>query len=431
MRGNRASVGRRWSALAGVGVLGVVGTLTACGSSGTTATTSSGKVTIQFWSAYNTTDAEASTMANVVIPAFEKQNPGIKVNSVIFPYAQLLQKFISAAAAGDPPSLMRSDIAWVPQLANQGVLLNVSTLPWYSTVASEALAGPLSTTKWQGKPYALPLDTNTQALFWNKADFRAAGISSPPATMSQLYADARKLTVKSKQQYGLGVDGTDIWNVAPYIWSDGGGFSNAGYTSAAPMASSDTAAAVAQLISMLKAGEIGSDFKGGAGAISGETGFPKGEYAMYLDGPWAVPTYAALKPPVDYGIAPVPTGSAGSISTVGGEDLVIPKNAPDLTATEKFAKFLESPFSQLAMAKVGQMSALATVGTQEVAATPYFATFVEQLKTAEARPVSPGYSQLDTDFSNALAEIQAGKTGISTGLSAAASQATSALSSGQ
>ena len=407
--------------------------LTACSSSSSSSSSTSSAaaaktVTLQFWNAYNTTDAEASTMANVIIPQFEKENPGIKVDSVVYPYADLLQKFLAAAAAGDPPNIMRSDIIWVPQLASQGVLLPLGNLPWYSSIAASALPGPLSTTKWQGQAYALPLDTNTQALFWNKTDFKAAGIAGPPTTLAQLYADAAKLTVKSKQQFGLGVDGTDIWNVAPYIWSNGGGFTNASYTSATGvMSDASTAAEVTALDNLLKAGDIGSDFRGGSGAVSGETGFPKGEYAMYLDGPWAVPTYSALTPPPDYGIAPVPTGSAGSISTVGGEDLVIPKNASNLAATEKFAQFLESPFSQLAMAKVGQMSAMATDGAAEVAATPYYSIFVQQLKTAEARPVSPGYTKLDTDFSNELEMILDGKVSVSAGLAAAAQQSNAAL----
>ncbi len=410
--------------------------LTACSSSSSsssspssTSSSSAAKtVTLQFWSAYNTTDAEASTMANVVIPQFERENPGIKVDSVVYPYADLLQKFLAAAAAGDPPNIMRSDIIWVPQLASQGVLLPLGSLPWYSPIAASALPGPLSTTKWQGQAYALPLDTNTQALFWNKTDFKAAGLSGPPTTLAQLYSDAAKLTIKSKQQFGLGVDGTDIWNVAPYIWSNGGGFTNASYTSATGvMSDSGTMAEVSTLDNLLKAGDIGSDFRGGSGAVSGETGFPKGEYAMYLDGPWAVPTYTALQPPPDYGIAPVPSGAAGSISTVGGEDLVIPKNAANLAATEKFAQFLDSQFAQLAMAKVGQMSAIATFGAQEVAATPYYSTFVQQLKTAEARPVSPGYTKLDTDFSNELAMIIDGKVSVSAGLSAAAQQSNTAL----
>jgi multiple sugar transport system substrate-binding protein len=428
---DRSALRPRYRRLAAACVAGgAILALAGCGSSSPSAASaaSSGSVTITFWNAYNTTDAESSTMANVVIPQFEKENPGITVNSVVYPYADLLQKFLAAAAAGDPPNLMRSDIMWVPQLASQGVLMSVGSLPWYPTVSKDALPGPLSTTIWQGTPYALPLDTNTQALFYDKAAFKAAGIASPPATLTQLYADAKKLTVKSKQQFGLGVDGTDIWNIAPYIWSNGGGFTNASNASATGvMSGSGTETEVSMLTGLLNAGDIGSDFRGGAGAVSGETGFPKGEYAMYLDGPWAVPTYTALKPSPDYGIAPVPAGSAGSISTVGGEDLVIPKGASNLAATEKFAQFLDSPFSQLAMAKAGQMSALATLGTQEVAATPYYSVFVQQLKTARARPVSPGYTKLDTDFSNELQEILDGKASVQAGLSSAAQQANAAL----
>jgi ABC-type glycerol-3-phosphate transport system substrate-binding protein len=181
-----------------------------------------GTVTLQFWSTYNTADKEASTMANVIIPRFEKENPGIKVNSVVLPYGVMLQKYLAAAAAGDPPDLMRSDIMWVPQLAQQGVLVKTSQLSWFSQIKKTALAGPLSTNYYKGSYYGLPDDTNTQVLFWNKTDFAAAGISSPPTTLNQLYQDAKKLTDKSKGQYGLGVDGTDVWNVAPYIWSAGG-----------------------------------------------------------------------------------------------------------------------------------------------------------------------------------------------------------------
>ncbi len=80
------------------------------------------------------------------------------------------------------------------------------------------------------------------------------------------------------------------------------------------------------------------------------------------------------------------------------------------------------------MAKVGQMSAIATFGPQEVAVTPYYSIFVQQLKTAEARPVSPGYTKLDTDFSNELAMIIDGKVSVSAGLSAAVQQSNTALS---
>ena len=385
-------------------------------------------ITLQYWSTYNTADKEASTIAKVIIPAFEKANPGIKVVSTIYPYADLLNKFIATSAAGNPPDVMRSDIAWVAQLAKQGVIQNVGGLKAFAAIKKNALPGPLLTTEVNGKYYAFPDDTNTQALFWNKADFAAAGITSPPTTITQMLADAQLLTVSSKQQYGLGVDGTDIWNMAPYVWSMGGSFTNAKYSTATGyMDSQATQTAVQTLVTALKAGYIGSDFQGGASAVSGESGFPKGQYAMYIDGPWAINTYATLSPVPSYGIAMFPSGIGGSHSTVGGEDTVIARNGKHIAAAEKFAEFLSAPFAQLAMAKQGDMTSFKTDSAAEVKATPSYKIFAQQLLTSKIRANSPGYSQLDTAWSNAIGQILAGGVTVAAGLASATQLANTAL----
>ena len=249
-------------------------------------------VTLQFWNAYNDV-TETPVMNGIVIPAFESANPGIKVKDDTLPYDGLLEKFIASSAAGDPPDLMRSDIAWVPQLASEGTLLETSKQPWFGPVKAAADPGPLSTNYYKGGYYGLPDDTNTQVFFWNKADFKAAHLS-PPKTWNQMIADAKILTIPSKGQHGLGVDSTDIWNVGPYVWTDGGNFTNKSLTKATGyMDGAHTISAIRTLVSLDKSGVIGSDFVGGSGAISGETGFPKGQYAMYFDGPWAPTTYKA------------------------------------------------------------------------------------------------------------------------------------------
>ncbi len=220
----------------------------------TAAAASKGKtVTLQYWNTYDPKDQEGKTMQNVVIKEFEKLNPGIKVVSTYVLYADLLPKFISTSAAGDPPDLLRSDIAWVAQLAQQGLAVNVGKLKAFAAIKKNTLPGPLATTEVKGTYWAFPCDTNTQALYWNKADFAAAGISGPPTTINELLADAATLTVPSKGQYGLGVDGTDIWNMAPYIWSMGGSFTNSKYTQATGyMDSTATTTAVTTLVNLLR-----------------------------------------------------------------------------------------------------------------------------------------------------------------------------------
>lgn len=382
-------------------------------------------VTVTFWNAYNDV-TETPVMNGIVIPAFESQNPGIKVKDDTLPYNGMLNKFIASAAAGDPPDLMRSDIAWVPQLASEGVLLETSKQPWFAAMKKNLDPGPLSTNLYKGGYYGVPDDTNTQVMFYNNADFAAAGLSFP-TTWSQMISDAQALTIPSKGQHGLGVDSTDIWNVGPYVWTDGGNFTNPQWTTAnGYMDGAATEAAVQQLVTLDTTGVIGSDMVGGAGAISGETGFPTGEYAMYMDGPWATTTYKDANF-TGYTTGLIPAGPGGSVSVVGGEDLVIPKNAPNLAATIKFVKFLESPFAQLSMADAGDMTPYKNLAADETTENPALKIFAKALLTARARPVNQGYGTLDTDFSNELAQMLAGKVSVDAGLQIATTEADAAL----
>jgi maltose-binding protein MalE len=79
------------------------------------------------------------------------------------------------------------------------------------------------------------------------------------------------------------------------------------------------------------------------------------------------------------------------------------------------------------MAAQGDMSALKSDAAGEVKTTPYYSVFANQLLTSEIRANSPGYSQLDTDWSNAIGQILAGKETVNAGLTSAAQQADQAL----
>ena len=66
------------------------------------------------------------------------------------------------------------------------------------------------------------------------------------------------------------------------------------------------------------------------------------------------------------------------------------------------------------------MAAYKTDSAAEASANPALKIFAKELLTARARPVTQGYAKLDTDFSNELAEMLAGKVGVVNGLRIAA-----------
>ena len=102
-----------WLAIGGVALA-----LTACGGGGQQPSTdANGNTVIKYWHAYSDDSPELKTLESEVIPAFEKSHPGIKVESVPYPYDDLHQKLLTATAGGTLPCLVRSDIIWVPELA--------------------------------------------------------------------------------------------------------------------------------------------------------------------------------------------------------------------------------------------------------------------------------------------------------------------------
>src|SRR3954469_18940866 len=62
---------------------------------------------------------------------------------------------------------------------------------------SEFPPAPRYYTSYGGKQCALPLLADDYGLYYNKQMFKAAGIAHPPHTMSELAADAKKLTVRN------------------------------------------------------------------------------------------------------------------------------------------------------------------------------------------------------------------------------------------
>src|SRR6476661_83207 len=135
-----------------VAVLAALG-LSACSTGGGSAGGggSDGTVTVTYWHAYSADSPEATTLNNTVIPAFEKTHPKIKVKAVGFPYDQLHQKLLTSTAGGTLPCLVRSDIIWVPELAQLGAIADLdSAMSDYSTIAAKTYPGALATNLYKG-----------------------------------------------------------------------------------------------------------------------------------------------------------------------------------------------------------------------------------------------------------------------------------------
>jgi len=246
-------------------------------------------------------------------------------------------------------------------------------------------------TQYGGKRCALPLLADDYGLYYNKAMFKAAGITHPPRTISELTADAKKLTVRDKNGK-IKVAGLDpilgFYENVPERWitSFGGKWTDA--KGHAILAKDPAWAKWAKwqksLIDWYGYGKL-IRFQAGLGdEFSASQAFEVGKLAMNLDGEWRVAFIEHEHPSLQYGTAPMAVDDAhpelyGS-GYINGTIIGIPRGGHHLDQAWALVKYLTTNSHFLA-----QFSNLirnvpttkASLTSPEIKPDPHFATFLK------------------------------------------------------
>lgn len=386
--------------------------------------------TLTFWGTYGNggNSAQTDVLLNELIPAFQKDNPSITIDYVDMPYDGLKQKLTTSSAAGELPDLIRTDIGWNAQFAKLGVLKQLDgAMPGFEELSQAVFSGTLTTTKWNGHYYGLPLDTNTRVLITSQAALDAAGLSTAPATFDEFTAMGSALSGSPFQLYAEG--GLEGWNILPWIWSAGGEVTDEDLTAATGHLDSDASVAgVQMLVDLYKEGQIPNLITGNEGATPAGDGLAAGVYATILDGPWARDIWKGQYPEFSPIYAPMPAGDGGSTSVVGGESIVITEATEHVDAAYAFLEFTQSDTFQLGMAKAGQMSVKPSLTEKQVEIDPFYEVFATQLETAKARLTIPKGGEVDVALSEEITKAFNGEATVKEALSAAAARIDTLLS---
>ena len=186
----------RRAALCSLAALGLL--LTACtagggDSSAAAAPDANTPVTLTVWSPF--ADRELGVLKSV-FDAYHAKHPNVTINSV---GSQDDDKITAAIRSGNPPDVAVSFTADnVGQFCTSGAFADLK--PYIDRDKVDLTQIPkavLDYTQYQGQRCAMPMLSDVYGLYYNKDMFAAAGISSPPKTMSQLLDDAKKLTVRN------------------------------------------------------------------------------------------------------------------------------------------------------------------------------------------------------------------------------------------
>ena len=368
-----------------------------------------GEVTLNFWHHYSAQSPENETLTKVLIPKFEEENPGIKVNAVSHEWADLHDKILISAKSDTLPDVARLDSAWVPEYQKMGILVPLNQeMSDFQDVSDGLLESAMTTAQIGGDSYGLALNTNTKILYYNTGAFEKAGLKAP-ATMKEFAEDCKKLSGKNdagQQVWGYDEPGLAGWNLCPFIWSMGGSLTNEDQTKATGYLNSKETVAAIQMLADLYKDQAVTGWN--SGDIPMTDGFGTGRYMMLLEGPWKVSELAGAYPEFEYATAPVPAGDGGSISVLGGEDIGMFKTA-NKDAAWKFMKFMTGEYAQEEMAKCGQIPCNKEALESDTVKNADFAPYIEQLKTAKSRPTVASWSEIDSELTASVTAVMNGE----------------------
>lgn len=287
-------------------------------------------VTVHYW--HTMSDPETEKLEEM-IDLFEQANPGITIEASRYAYSDFKEALLTSLAGGEAPNAARLDIVWVPEFAELGALISMDDLiAGFDVMTDDFFPGPLRTVEWEGQHWGLPLNTNTQVLLYNAAQFEEAGIAVPE-TMEDFVSATCTLS-EGEEQYGYALGGTYFWAPAPLFYAQGGQITDDAVTTSTDYINSKASVNAFQaLVDMYNDGCISPNLLGGG--IGTAEGHATGLYSMIIDGPWMVDIYANDFPDFEVNFALVPPGGdeATSSSVVGGENVVLFTGSENQDAT--------------------------------------------------------------------------------------------------
>jgi multiple sugar transport system substrate-binding protein len=417
-------------------------TVAACGSSSSSVSKSgtAGSIkgqTLHYWASVEGTGPQQTTQTLTGLFKTFTQQTGVHVNMEVIPWTDLLTKILTSVTSGTGPDVMEIGNTWAPTLAaSHGFLpfdaANMTAVGGANKFASSSL-------KVSGvpgsAPMSLPVYSEAYGLFYNKADFKAAGISRPPSTWDQLVADGKKLTTGGR--YGIAVEGGSTTEAAHWAFLLGEQYGNPLYANGKwNFATPAEAKAVSLYVNMVGSEHIANPSDAENSSNVAVSDFATNKAAMLV---WQNPmTSLSLlgMPSSAYEGAPIPEPSplpAGGIAVQtfpAGINLAIPASTSHKAAALALVKYLTSTTVQDSVNKAyGTFPPVLAAQHAPQFETPLYKTLEASYNDhAVPLPQVASESTMETDLGGAITHLIAE---AATGSSLSTSQIQAALSSAQ
>ncbi len=234
----------------------------------------------------------------------------VDINYIEAPYGDAFSKVQQMIMSGDQPDLVR-----LSGIVDEGVV-DVSSI-----IDPESFDQSLMQEAYQdGKPVAIPLNDTVNGIIYNKELFEEAGIEAPTFednwTWEEFNENMVKLKENSSADYAWTMDYSEF-RLATIFYTNDGQL----YNDDEKQITINSPENVAMLDAMISQYNEGLAPK--SVWLSGDDAsalFESGQVGVYMAGNWKVQPYTENLS-FDWGVMPIPEGSYGTSSNIGGNYL--------------------------------------------------------------------------------------------------------------
>ncbi len=363
------------------------------GGAGTTAAPAAGGAggTITWWDYYSAANGDA---IDAQLKSYMSSHPNVTVQRTSIPFADLKQKLLQGATAGQLPDIVVIDNPDHSAFAALGILEDITDRVKAWGQADKYFKGPWDSTVFQSKNYGMPDNSNCLVL-WHNTAFTGPANVQPPKTWDELKSTAKTLTAGDR--FGLAVcafkseEGTFQW--LPFLWQTGADL---------PTLNSDGGKAALQFwVDLVKNGNMSPGILGWRQSDV-LTQFQNGKAAMMVNGPWQIPVLKKDSPDLKWDVATLPQDKQGA-SILGGENTAIIKGGKNIDGAWDLLTWRQQPDNLKAyLTQAGKLPSRQDLAQDATwTGDPVLKVFIDQLKVAKPRAYGPKYPEI----SNAIQEM--------------------------
>jgi multiple sugar transport system substrate-binding protein len=314
---------------------------------------------------------------------------------------QRLQMVRRLAAHDASMDILGLDVTWEAEFAQAGWIR-----PWTGRYKAAAVAGtlkgPLETATWRGQLVAAPYNSNTQ-LLWYRSDL----VKTPPATWTQMIADAKALAKEGKPHLieiqGAQYEGAVVWFNTLTVSAGGSILTpNSEHAALGP----PTVRALS-IMKQLAASNAADPSLAVQKEDDNRLAMEAGSAAFELNYPYVYPSMKADNPTLFkvFKWAPYPRVNASTPArvTIGGIDLAVSAYSQHPGLAFQAALCLRNAANQLTAAvKGGLPPTLASVylNPQMQSAYPFRKLILAQVQKPAVRPKTPLYQVVSAEIAH-------------------------------